>query len=106
MATVEVSAASFDAEVLGSSLPVVVDFTAEWCPPCHAIAPYLEAISDELAGQVKIARLDVDRDPVISIRYGVRSMPTLIVFKGGEPTAMQVGAAPKGRLAQWIKSAI
>ena len=106
MATVEVSAASFEAEVLGSALPVVVDFTAEWCPPCHAIAPYLEAIPDELAGQVKIARLDVDRDPVISIRYGVRSMPTLIVFKGGEPTAMQVGAAPKGRLAQWIKGAI
>jgi len=105
MATVPVTAASFDAEVLGANLPVVVDFTAEWCPPCHAIAPFLEAISDELAGRVKIAKLDVDLHPGISARYGVRSMPTLMVFKNGEPVAMQVGAAPKGRLSDWIKSA-
>ena len=106
MATVPVTEASFDAEVLGASLPVVVDFTAAWCPPCHAIDPSLEAISEELAGRVKIAKLDVDRDPEISARYGVRSMPTLMVFKNGEPTAMQVGAAPKNRLSDWIKGAI
>ena len=106
MATIPLTDASFQAEVLGSSLPVIVDFTAEWCPPCHAIAPSLEAISEELAGRVKIATLDVDLHPQVSIRYGVRSMPTLMVFKNGEPIAMQVGAAPKGRLTEWIKGAI
>ena len=106
MATVPVTEASFQAEVLGASLPVVVDFTAAWCAPCHAIAPSLEAISEELAGRVKIASLDVDLHPGISTRYGVRSMPTLMVFKNGEPIAMQVGAAPKGRLSDWIKGAI
>ncbi len=106
MATLSVTEASFDAEVLGASLPVVVDFTAAWCGPCHAIAPSLEAISEELAGKVKIVQLDVDVDPGISARYGVRSMPTLMVFKNGEPTAMQVGAAPKSRLSDWIKAAI
>jgi thioredoxin 1 len=106
MATVHVTEASFDQDVLAASIPVVVDFTAEWCPPCHAIAPHLEQISDELAGKVKIAKLDVDADPGISTRYGVRNMPTLIVFKNGEPVAMTVGAQPKNRLADWIKSAI
>ena len=106
MATVSVTEASFDAEVLGESLPVVVDFTAAWCAPCHAIAPSLEQISEELAGKVKIVKLDVDVDPVISTRYGVRSMPTLMVFKNGEPIAMQVGAAPKNRLSDWIKAAL
>ena len=94
MAILPVTAASFDSQVLGAALPVVVDFNAEWCPPCHAIAPSLEALSDELAGRVKIVRLDVDIDPSISARYGVRSMPTLMMFKNGEPTAIQVGAAP------------
>ena len=106
MATVQINEASFDEEVLGSPVPVVVDFTAEWCAPCHAIVPFLDAISEEMAGAVKIARLDVDRDPAVSTRYGVRSMPTLIVFKDGEPTAMQVGAAPKARLTEWIRNAI
>jgi thioredoxin 1 len=106
MATISVTEASFDEDVLAAPIPVVVDFTAEWCPPCHAIAPSLEQISDELAGKVKIAKLDVDSDPAISARYGIRNMPTLIVFRNGEPIAMQVGAAPKNRLADWIKSAI
>jgi thioredoxin 1 len=106
MATHHVTEASFDAEVLGESLPVVVDFTAEWCPPCKAIAPSLDQIADELAGKVKIVKLDVDADPAISTRYGVRSMPTLMVFRNGEPTAMQIGAQPKNRLADWIKAAI
>ncbi|MEJ0011458.1 MAG: thioredoxin [Bauldia sp.] len=106
MATTHVTEASFDSEVLGESLPVVVDFTAVWCPPCHAIAPYLEQISDELSGKVKIVKLDVDADPAISTRYGVRSMPTLMVFKNGELIAMQIGAQPKSRLSDWIKAAI
>jgi thioredoxin 1 len=105
MTTIAVTDASFDSDVLSSDLPVVVDFTAVWCPPCHAIAPFLEEIAGELAGQVKIAKLDVDQNPEITVRYGVRSMPTLIVFKNGEPTAMQIGAMPKGRLSAWIKQA-
>jgi thioredoxin 1 len=106
MATVAVTDASFDSEVLSSDLPVVVDFTASWCPPCHAIAPFLEEIASELAGKVKIAKLDVDENPDVTVRYGVRSMPTLIVFKQGEPTAMQIGAVPKNRLSDWIQRAI
>ena len=106
MTTVYVTDASFDSEVLSSDVPVVVDFTATWCPPCHAIAPFLEEISGELAGRVKIAKLDVDENPEITVRYGVRSMPTLIVFKQGEPTAMQIGAMPKGRLSDWITRAL
>ena len=106
MTTIAVTDASFANEVLSSDLPVVVDFTATWCPPCHAIAPFLEEIANELTGKVKIAKLDVDENPNITVRYGVRSMPTLIVFKQGEPTAMQVGAMPKGRLSDWIKRAV
>lgn len=106
MATAAVTEASFEADVLRAAGPVVVDFTAEWCGPCHAIAPSLEALSEELAGRVTIATLDVDMNPGVATRYGVRSMPTLIVFKNGEPTAIQVGAAPKSRLADWIRGSI
>jgi thioredoxin 1 len=106
MATSHVTDDSFDSEVLGADLPVVVDFTAVWCPPCRAIAPSLDEISEELAGRVKIVKLDVDDNPDITMRYGVRSMPTLMIFKNGEPTAMQVGAAPKNRLSDWIKQAV
>ena len=99
-----VTDASFDKDVLGSSGPVVVDFWAEWCGPCRMISPALEEIATEMEGKVKIAKLNVDENPDITIRYGVRSIPTLIMFKNGEPTAMQVGAAPKGKLSEWIKS--
>ena len=101
-----VTDASFDSEVLGSSEPVVVDFWAEWCGPCRMISPALEEIATEMDGKVKIAKLNVDENPDITIRYGVRSIPTLIMFKNGEPTSMQVGAVPKGRLQQWIESGI
>jgi thioredoxin 1 len=97
---------TFDLDVLGAKGPVVVDFWAEWCGPCRMISPALEEIAGEMAGKVTIAKLNVDENPNISIRYGVRSIPTLIMFKNGEPTSMQVGAAPKGRLADWIKQAI
>ena len=99
-----VTDASFDSEVLGASEPVVVDFWAEWCGPCRMISPALEEIATEMEGQVKIAKLNVDENPDITIRYGVRSIPTLIMFKNGEPTSMQVGAVPKGRLSEWIKA--
>jgi thioredoxin 1 len=106
MATEKVTDASFDSDVLGSSDPVVVDFWAEWCGPCRLISPALEEIATELGGQVKIAKLNIDENPDVTVRYGVRSIPTLIMFKNGEPTAVQVGAAPKGRLADWIRGAL
>lgn len=97
---------SFEQEVLKSSDPVVVDFWAEWCGPCHAIAPALEELATELDGKVTIAKLNIDENPQTAIRYGVRSIPTLIMFKNGEPMAMQVGAAPKSRLSDWIQKSI
>jgi thioredoxin len=84
----------------------VVDFWAEWCGPCRMISPALEEIASELDGKVKIAKLNIDENPQTAVKYGVRSIPTLILFKNGEPASMQVGAAPKGRLADWIKGAI
>lgn len=106
MATEKVTDATFDSDVLGATDPVVVDFWAEWCGPCRMISPALEEIASELGGKVKIAKLNVDENPETTVKYGVRSIPTLILFKNGEPAAMQVGAAPKGRLADWIKGAI
>jgi thioredoxin 1 len=105
-ATVPVTDVSFDNDVLKSSSPVVVDFWAEWCGPCHAIAPALAELATELGGKVKIAKLNIDENPRTAIKYGVRSIPTLIMFKNGEPMAIQVGAAPKSRLSDWIKKAM
>jgi thioredoxin len=101
-----VTDANFDSDVLGAAEPVVVDFWAEWCGPCRMISPALEEIALELDGKVKIAKLNVDENPDITVRYGVRSIPTLIMFKNGEPTSMQVGAQPKNRLSDWIKAGI
>ena len=98
--------ATFDEAVASSSEPVVVDFWAEWCGPCRLISPALEEIAGEMGGKVKIAKLNIDENPDVTVRYGVRSIPTLIMFKNGEPTAIQVGAAPKGRLADWIRGAL
>lgn len=106
MATSKVTDASFDADVLNSSEPVVVDFWAEWCGPCKMIAPALEEISEEMAGQVKIAKINIDENQAMAMKYGVRSIPMLILFKNGEPMATQVGAAPKGKLADWIKNSL
>ncbi|MFM9859028.1 thioredoxin TrxA [Pseudoxanthobacter sp. M-2] len=104
MATSKVTDASFKADVLDSSEPVVVDFWAEWCGPCKMIAPALEEIGNELQGRVKIVKLNVDENHQTATKYGIRSIPTLLMFKNGELAATQVGAAPKGRLAEWINS--
>jgi len=100
-----VNDANFDAEVLGATEPVLVDFWAEWCPPCKAMDPVLDDLSRELAGRVKIVKLDVDANPGITARFNVRSMPTLIVFKDGEPVDYRVGAGQsRVQLIKWLDS--
>ncbi|MBL4598073.1 MAG: thioredoxin [Rhizobiaceae bacterium] len=106
MATLKVDNSNFKSEVLDSDLPVVVDFWAEWCGPCKAIGPALEEISDEMGDKVKITKVNSDENPEIAAQYGVRSIPTLILFKNGEPAALQVGAKPKNGLVTWINGAI
>jgi len=106
MATNTVTDATFETEVLKSSEPVVVDFWAEWCGPCKMIAPALEEISNEMEGKVKIAKINIDENQNMAMKYGVRSIPMLIMFKDGEPMAQQVGAAPKGKLEDWIKTSL
>lgn len=95
MATEKVTTANFEAEVLKSSLPVVVDFWAEWCGPCRAVAPILEEISNEYGTKIKIVKLNTDEEPSIAMKYGVSSIPTMNVFKGGEVVKAIVGAKPK-----------
>ncbi|PYE89099.1 thioredoxin [Phyllobacterium leguminum] len=103
MATVKIDASNFQADVLQSSEPVVVDFWAEWCGPCKMIAPALEEIASEMAGRIKIAKVNIDENPELAAQFGVRSIPTLLLFKDGELAANMVGAAPKSRLSDWIK---
>ena len=105
MAVGKVSDADFDSEVLKATGAVVVDFWAEWCGPCRMIAPALEEISGSLNGKVKIVKLNVDESPKTAQKYGIMSIPTLMLFKNGELASRQVGAAPKQKLEQWITSA-
>lgn len=94
---------NWDAEVLGADKPVLVDFWAEWCPPCKAMDPILDQLSVELADKVKIVKLDVDSNPGTTVRYNVRAMPTLIVFKNGEPVDFKVGAGQsRAQLTKWL----
>ncbi len=105
MATVKVDNKNFKSDVLDSGVPVVVDFWAEWCGPCKMIAPSLEEIAKEMAGKVTIAKLNIDENPDLAAQFGVRSIPTLVMFKGGQPASVQVGAKPKSALADWIRNA-
>ena len=102
MSTVKVTDESFQADVLASQEPVLVDFWAEWCGPCKQIAPALEQLSDELAGQVKIVKLDIEQSPTTPSRYGVRGIPTMMLFKGGQMASMKVGAMPKAKILEWL----
>ena len=106
MAVGKVSDANFDSEVLKADGPVVVDFWAEWCGPCRMIAPALEEISSLMGDKVKIVKLNVDESPKTASKYGVMSIPTLMIFKSGEVAARQVGAAPKLKLQHWITAAV
>lgn len=102
--TSAVTDSDFANEVLGANEPVLVDFWAEWCGPCKAIGPMLEELSGELAGKVKIVKLNVDENPETMTKYGVRSIPTMILFKGGEAVDMKVGAGtPKAGMSKWLE---
>jgi thioredoxin 1 len=106
MAVVKVSDTTFESEVLKATGPVVVDFWAEWCGPCRMIAPALEEIAGTLNGKVKIVKLNVDENPQTAAKYGIQSIPTLMIFKDGQLASRQIGAAPKQKLEQWITTAV
>jgi thioredoxin 1 len=95
---IDVTEATFDEEVLKSETPVLVDFWAEWCGPCHAVSPVLEKIAEERQGELKLVKVNIDSEQALSLRYGVMSIPTMILFKDGEPAAAAVGAQPKSSL--------
>ena len=106
MSTVPVTDATFDEEVRNSDLPVVVDFWAEWCGPCKQIGPALEELSEEMAGKIKIAKVNVDDNPNSPGQLGVRGIPALFLFKNGEVVSNKTGAAPKAALKGWIEESI
>ena len=106
MATVNVTDENFDTEVLKSEKPIVVDFWAEWCGPCKQIGPVLEEISNEMTKEVTIAKHNIDNEPNTPTKYGIRGIPTMLLFKGGELKATKVGATTKSNIVSWIKENI
>ena len=106
MSTTKTSDSSFDSDVLKASGPVLVDFWAEWCGPCKQIAPSLEQIAAEMQGKVTVAKINIDENPTTPTRYGVRGIPTLMLFKDGKVAATKVGALPKGKIVEWLQNAL
>ena len=105
MATVKVTDESFERDVLQAAKPVLVDFWAEWCGPCKQIAPSLDQISEELASAVTVAKVNIEESPTTPSRYGVRGIPTMMLFKDGQMTSMKVGAMPKQKILEWLNEA-
>ena len=104
MSTVKVTDESFERDVLQATKPVLVDFWAEWCGPCKQIAPALDQIAEELADQVIVAKVNIEESPTTPSRYGVRGIPTMILFRGGQVAATKIGALPKSKLYEWVES--
>jgi len=106
MAVNQTSDTAFEQDVLKSTKPVLVDFWAEWCGPCKMIAPHLEALASELGEQIEVIKVNIDENPLTPTRYGVRGIPTLMLFKNGEIAATKVGALPKSKLVEWVQESI
>jgi thioredoxin 1 len=106
MAISQTSDTDFEQDVLKASKPVIVDFWAEWCGPCKMIAPFLEDLASELGEQVQVVKVNIDDNPLTPTRYGVKGIPTLMVFKNGEVAATKVGALPKTKLIEWVKESL
>ena len=98
--------ADFSTDVLKSATPVVVDFWAEWCGPCKIIAPHLEEMANEMGDKLKVVKVNIDDNPLTPTKYGVRGIPTLMLFKDGEVAATKVGAAPKTKLIEWVEESL
>ncbi|MGK0267230.1 thioredoxin TrxA [Maricaulis sp.] len=106
MATKAVSDDSFESDVLNADRPVLVDFWAEWCGPCKQIAPALEELAEEMAGELTVAKVNIDDHPMTPGKYGVRGIPTLMIFKGGQVASTKIGAMAKGKITEWVRETL